>query len=48
MHNFFQYLLVSITVKTKLFEQTLVGCDGDGEGAVFFQFSIDCGTVELV
>ena len=39
-HNFFQYL-VSVAVKTKLFEQTLVGRDGDGEGAVFFQFSID-------
>ena len=46
-HNFFQDL-VTISAKTELFEKTLVGCDGDGEGAVFLQFSVDCGTVELV
>ena len=46
-HNFFQDL-VTVLAKTELFEKTLVGRDGGGEGAVFLQFSVDCGTVELV
>ena len=46
-HNLFQDL-VTVSAKTELFEKTLVGRDGGGEGAVFLQFSVDCGTVELV
>ena len=46
-HNLFQDL-VAVSAKTELFKKTLVGRDGGGEGAVFFQFSVDCGTVELV